>query len=202
MPYLITLTGPSGSGKSTVVKYFLRKRNKYFHAKLIPKYTTRNPRKDDSGEVICVKEIPAECDIIYEQYKVRYGICLDEIFILLAKGISPIIILNDVRTVEDVQDALKGLVKSFFVFRQSPTLENHRLLAKSRGVNNESEIEQRFRKAQAIYRIYIENIYLFDHVIINAGSRTDLRMQVLPIIKSLKQENNWPLKEVKRVKCL
>ena len=116
MPYLITLTGPSGSGKSTVVKYFLRKRNKYFHAKLIPKYTTRNPRKDDSGEVICVKEIPAECDIIYEQYKVRYGICLDEIFILLAKGISPIIILNDVRTVEDVQDALKGLVLIDFEF--------------------------------------------------------------------------------------
>ena len=139
MPYLITLTGPSGSGKSTVVKHFLAKSNKNFCPKLIPKYTTRNPRKDDSGEVICVKEIPAECDIIYEQYKVRYGICLDEIFILLAKGISPIIILNDVRTVEDVQDALKGLVKSFFVFRQSPTLENHRLLAESRGNTSQTE---------------------------------------------------------------
>lgn len=199
MPHLITLTGPSGSGKSTVVKYLLTNADIRFNPELVSKYATREPRKDDGGEIICVKVIPDECDLIYEQYEVRYGIELKGIFDRMAKGCSPIIILNDVRTVEDVRIALKGLVRSIFVFRESPNFESYRQLANSRGVQNEKDTERRFRKAQAIYRIYIENIHFFDHVIVNSGSREDLKMQVRRITKGLKQNMNWPLRESKKV---
>ena len=199
MPHLITLTGPSGSGKSTVVKYLVTNADIGFNPELVPKYATREPRKDDGNEIICVKVIPDECDLIYEQYEVRYGIELKGIFDRMAKGSSPIIILNDVRTVEDVRAALKGLVRSVFVFREGPTFERYRQLANSRGVQNEEDTERRFRKAQAIYRIYIENIHLFDHVIVNGGSREDLKMQVRRITNGLKQNMNWPLHESKKV---
>ena len=46
----------------------------------------------------------------------------------------------------------------------------------------------RFKKAQTIYRIYIENIQLFDHVIINSGTFEELEMQVRQIVKSLEQD--------------
>ena len=198
MPHLITITGASGSGKSTVVNYLLASTNSSFKPKLIPKYTTRSPRKDDRGEVICVSEIPGECDLVYEQNEARYGIRLKDIYDVISRGASPIVILNDVRTVEDVRSALNGLVRSIFIFRTSPTFERYQQLAKSRKVQNEVDIERRFRKAQAIYRIYIENIYLFDQVIINNGSRKDLRVQVRQITKGLKQMVNWPLREVRK----
>lgn len=198
MPHLITITGASGSGKSTVVNYLLTSANNSFKPKLIPKYTTRTPRKDDRGEVICVSEIPDECDLVYEQHEARYGIRLKDIYDVISRGASPIVILNDVRTVEDVRSALNGLVRSIFIFRTSPTFERYQQLAKSRRVQNEVDIERRFRKAQAIYRIYIENIYLFDQVIINNGSRKDLRVQVRQITKGLKQMVNWPLREVRK----
>lgn len=198
MPHLITLTGASGSGKSTVVKYLLAKADSSFKPKLIPKYTTRIPRKDDSGEVICISEIPDECDIVYEQNENRYGVRLKDVYEIISSGSCPIVILNDVRAVEDVRSALNGLVRSIFIFRTRPTFKRYQQLAKSRRVKNEEDVERRFRKAQAIYRIYIENIYLFDHVIINSGSRKDLREQVRQITKGLKQVMNWPLCEVSK----
>lgn len=198
MPHLITLTGASGSGKSTVVKYLLAKADSRFKPKLIPKYTTRSHRKDDSGEVICICEIPDECDIVYEQNEKRYGIRFKDVYEIISSGACPIVILNDVRAVEDVRSALNGLVRSIFIFRTRPTFNRYQQLAKSRRVENEEDVERRFRKAQAIYRIYIENIYLFDHVIINSGSRKDLKVQLRQITKGLKQVMNWPLCEVRK----
>ena len=90
-------------------------------------------------------------------------------------------------------------MRSIFVFREGPTFERYRQLANSRGVQNEEDTERRFRKAQAIYRIYIENIHLFDHVIVNGGSRKDLKMQVRRITNGLKQNMNWPLHESNKV---
>lgn len=196
MPHVLTLTGPSGSGKSTALSYLLKCADDYFKPILTPKYTTRPARLDDSGEAICVDAIPSECDLVYEQYGVRYGLELKTLFDHLVRGNSPIVILNDVRTVEDVRSALGGMVRSLFVFREGPRVESYRKLAQSRNVPNEEDLQRRFNKAQAIYRIYIENIHLFDHVIINSGNLKDLRTQARQIVKGLRQAHNWPLRPV------
>jgi guanylate kinase len=194
MPNVITLTGPSGSGKSTALGYFLKAKNRIFKPVLIPKYTTRAPRDDDSGEALCVASIPSECDLVYEQYGVRYGLDSQKLFDCLAAGNSPIVILNDVRTVEDVRTALGPVVRSVFVFREGPSLEKYRELGRSRNVQNEGDLSRRFNKAQAIYRIYIENIHLFDHVIINGRNRSALKTQVQRIVTGLSGVKSWPLR--------
>jgi hypothetical protein len=62
----------------------------------------------------------------------------------------------------------------------------------SRGLE---DAEPRYERAQTIFRIYIENIQFFDHVIINSGSSPkELEMQVKQIVKGLK-DPNWPLRE-------
>lgn len=193
MPSVITLTGPSGSGKSTALGYLLRLSNKDFQPVLVPKYTTRHSRRDDYGEAVSVRTIPKTCDLVYEQYGVRYGLRVRTLFDHLAKGESPVVILNDVRTVQDVRTALGPLVRSIFVFREHPSLETQRRLAEARDVRDEDDVRRRFDKAQAIYRIYIENIQLFDHVIINSGSRRPLKSQVHQIIEGLSHHRSWPL---------
>jgi guanylate kinase len=201
MPHVITITGPSGAGKSTALRYLLEcaQEGDALRPVMVPKYTTRPPHDDDQGEVICVETIPLECDLVYEQYGARYGLELRTIFDSIKGRQSPVVILNDVRAVEDVRNALGGLFKSVFIFRESPNRERFRELAYEKGLRDErgeideQELERRFRKAQTIYRIYIENIHLFDHVIINSGTLQQLKTQVKQIIEGLSQDWTWPL---------
>lgn len=205
MSYIITITGPSGCGKSTFIKYLINQQNADFLPCVITKYTTRKKRDEDDYKKVgnykyieakCVKSLPKSCDFIYEQYSVRYGIRLGTLFDKLNKGFSPIVILNDVRAVEDLRNMLGKNVISIFIFKESPSLEKHILLGKQRGVDNKNIAEIRYRKAQNIYRIYIENIQLFDRVILNCGKEKDLLFLAKNIINNLFIEKNWPLKEI------
>jgi guanylate kinase len=190
MRYVITVTGPSRAGKSTTLDYLLKYANDKFMPEIVPKYTTRTRRPDDTGEVLC-QGIPYGCDLIYELYGKRYGLELNTLFRHVSNGRSPLVILNDVRAVEDVRNAFRGLVRSIFIFRHDPTSEEyHQELIKFRG---KEEAEPRFQKAQTIFRIYIENIHLFDHVIVNSGSKEELNWQVAQIVKGL-EDPNWPLR--------
>ncbi len=200
MPHVITITGPSGAGKSTTIRKLMEFAPEYpaFVPELVPKYTTRSERKDDLEddyhEVICVPKIPPECDLRYIHCEKEYGLELNHLFSIVAEERSPIVILNDIRAVEDVRNALRGLVRSVFVFRKHLTLRAYDELAKTRDVGDKDEPERRFDKARSIYRIYIENIHLFDHVIINCEEGLgSLERQVKQIIKGLNQDLNWPL---------
>ena len=193
MPHVITITGPSRAGKSTTVDYLLACADRDFKPVLVCKFTTRPPRDDDrDDEVICVEQIPDHCNLVYEQYGARYGLELSTLFEHLAKKQSPIVILNDVRAVEDVRNSFRELVRSIFIFRENPSSEQyHEELIESRG---KKAAKPRFEKARTIYRIYIENIHLFDHVIINSGTLEDLDLQVRQIVQGLKEDLNWPLR--------
>jgi len=190
---VITLTGPSGSGKSTAIRYFLNNAKKKFFPKVIAKYSTRLKRNEDGFEIKAgYHTLPENCDLVYEQYGVRYGLVLQEIYDSLSKGESPIVILNDVRAVEDIRSLLNGLVKSIFIYRSDPNIKQTKSLAKKRGIDI-VEADRRHQKAMAIYRIYIENIHLFDHVIINRYTRRELSTQVKKIVSSIKFDKHWPL---------
>ena len=193
MPHVITITGPSRAGKSTAVDYLLGCEDQDFRPVLVCKFTTRPSRDDDRHiEVICVDKIPDHCDLVYEQYGARYGVQLSTLFEHIANGQSPIVVLNDVRAVEDVRNSFRELVRSIFIFRENPSSEEyHEELIESRGLKAG---KVRFEKARAIYRIYIENIHLFDHVIINSGTSEDLNLQIKQIVQGLKKDLNWPLR--------
>lgn len=112
------------------------------------------------------------CDLAYEQYGNRYGIHMQGIIDMMKEGLSPLVILNDIRTVEDIKTTFGIQSKSLFIFREAPNLA----LFKQRGFQrneSENEVMARFEKAQAIYRIYIENIYLFDRLILNVTEDTE-----------------------------
>jgi ribose 1,5-bisphosphokinase PhnN len=186
----ITLTGPSMAGKSTVIRHLLALASEDFRPALVSKYTTRPPRNDDLGEVICKANIPAECDLVYKQYGARYGFELKTLRDLVDRGLNPIVIVNDFPAIKAVRQFLGDDVRSVFVWRESPLSEQFReLLIVSRGM--EAGIV-RFHQAQEIYRCYAENVSLFEHVILNCGSPDDLRIQVKQIVEGVRQSVNKP----------
>lgn len=194
MAHIITLTGPAYCGKSTISRMFISYKGKNFDPVYVSKYTTRQARANDE-DVICVKKIPKECDVVYEQYGVRYGIELESLYKLLEQGKTPIIVVNDIRAVEDIKAALGSLVISIFLYRKAAVYDEFYLEEKERAADNviEEEIRKtaqtRFEKAQAIYRIYIENIQLFDRVILNVFDQKHTKMQVENIVNCLVKDS-------------
>lgn len=190
MANIITLTGPAHCGKSMVCDMFIEFKGEGFRPVSIPKYTTREQRTKEK-DVKCVDKIPSECDLVYEQYGVRYGVSLESLYQKLEEGYTPIIVLNDIRAVEDLKAILGSMVYSIFIYRKPAVLEEFLKEEKERAAVNldNSDIIQiaktRYEKAQAIYRIYIENIHLFDRVILNISETEKARVQVKCIAESL-----------------
>ena len=193
MAHIITLTGPAHCGKSLIGSIFMKYKDDYFKPLQVAKYTTRKPRVKDE-DVKCVDKIPSKCDLVYEQYGVRYGIELEKLYGYLEEGITPIIVINDIRAVEDLKSVFGSLVISIFLYRRPAIYEEFYEEEKERanGEYSEEDIEKnartRYEKAQAIYRIYIENIHLFDKVILNTFSIDATEQQVSHIVKGLKKD--------------
>lgn len=200
MAHIITLTGPAHCGKSTISHMFMKFKGDRFNPVAVQKYTTRVPRKNDD-DVICVEKIPLQCDLVYEQYGVRYGVELKNLYDKLEEGYTPIIVINDIRAVEDLKAVLGSLVYSIFLYRKPAVYkeffdeENERATETATKDYIEKNARTRYEKAQAIYRIYIENIQLFDKVILNTSKKEDTLFQVECIVKSLQCQSKG-LKEV------
>lgn len=192
MAHVITLTGPAHCGKSTIRQMFMDCATNDFKPIMIKKYTTREKRESDD-DVECMDRIPRECNLVYEQYGVRYGMKTEELYRLLEEERTPIVVVNDIRAVEDIKSLLGSLVYSIFMYRKPALYDEFYKEEKERYPDKMNEdIEKnarvRYEKAQAIYRIYIENINLFDKVILNTFSESATRKQVECIANQFKNE--------------
>lgn len=179
--FIITLTGPSMSGKTYVMEkieqesFRLRSEGIDFNPVRVEKFTTRayrleeikQMRSNSAVDVRSVAQIPIECDLIYRTYGMDYGVSLETLKNLLNQNKTPVIVVNDVRVVEEIKSKFKGRVLSLFLFRKIPELKDFKSTSNLRGNVNRNEVKKRFEKAVAIYRTYIENITLFNRVILN-----------------------------------
>lgn len=222
--FIITLTGPSQSGKSLVMDKIKRLGEEWkeeqitFQPCKIRKYTTRYLRMEEleileqgeEADVVYVRNIPQECDLVYQTYGVRYGLETEVLAGKLSAGYWPVVIVNDIRAVEELRKVFSGKVLSLFLFRKIPELDDFKREAQNRGNISEAEVVARYEKAVAIYRTYIENIVLFDKVILNSVEYTagkergrdtildkQLRNVLLPILqgeKTLREKMEYPKK--------
>lgn len=204
--FIITLTGPSMSGKSYVMNkieqehFYFEEEGLSFNPVRVKKYTTRSYRIEEiqclkSNHKIDIKSVPVipeNCDLVYRTYGQEYGLSICELEELLKEDYSPIIVINDVRVVEEIKQSFPGKVLSLFLFRKIPELKDFKSSSALRGNVSSSEVKQRYSKAISIYRTYIENITLFDRVILNVknyqgldGETDYTRLQLHNVIKGV-----------------
>ena len=179
--FIITLTGPSMCGKSYVMERIKEEKERllmegfFFDPVSVQKFTTRAYRLSELkniqngifNDVESVEEIPSECEFVYKTYGQCYGVQKKHLSDLLEKNQSPVIVVNDVRVVEELKQSFPGRVLSLFLFRKVPKLEDFQKESASRGNTDAIETNRRYQKAISIYRTYIENMTLFDRVILN-----------------------------------
>jgi len=209
IPFIITLTGAPASGKSYVIEKIIEVSKEFhdgpFRPSPFPKYTTREYRaneiakkqKNEFVDVISVDEIPNTCDLIYRIYGKEYGLKTKELEDKLNANECPIVVINDVRAVEELKRAFIGRVLSLFLFRHVSNIDELKKESDSRGNVSENELFERYIKATALYRIYIENIAIFDRIILNVKNEENdeykcTKIQIRNILKGV-FEGNIPL---------
>jgi len=182
MKYIITLTGSSQSGKTTIINKFENSRHEGFVPIMADKVTTRFLRKEEEknekNDVRHVDRIPEDYDLVYQQYGHRVGVCIADLIKHTEEGKTPIIVINDVMAVDKLKKECSRRVGddlqviSIYVFSKIPRLSDFESVSKKRGNVSPEETKQRFEKANAQRRIFIENIHLFSFVILNVRKYT------------------------------
>jgi guanylate kinase len=189
--FIITLTGPSACGKTYITDRIIdfgeerRSKGIEFKPERFWKYVTRSYRENEIIEknqgkdidVEHIESIPPDCDFVYRTYGEEYGLKSEDLKEKLDNNISPIVVINDVRVVEEMKKKFPGQVLSLFIFREIINeAETHINAGKQRGGVSKEQAQKRFEKAIALYRIFIENRFVFDRVILNIPKeRTGLK---------------------------
>lgn len=177
------LLGASCSGKTTC----LHELKNSYHFELITKETTRARRSDDGGEIDCVEKISITCDIRYTQYEVEYGFNSKEAWFHLSKNKDCALVVNDIRSLKILKNMFGGACRCIYLHsnvsaRDIVIQESHREIG--RQTSAASLTENRVERIKTIHRKYIENIYIFDYVVLNVGSKEDLFLQLKNIVGS------------------
>lgn len=182
--FIITLTGPSACGKGLITEeiinysYDLQRKGIEFYPFMFKKDVTRSYRIEEAISIVTgsqnkidvnsVSRIPETDDLVYRTYGDEYALNAADLDAALSANKSPIVVINDVRVVEELKHIYPGRVLSLFVFRHIiPDLEQHEKANAARGGVASSKILSRYEKAVALYRVFIENIHIFDRVILN-----------------------------------
>ena len=212
MKYIISLMGPSQSGKSFVIKKFIHNACAGFVPQLVPKQATRQLRQEEvealaRGDMIDVEHVEEiTADLCYQTYGERTGVEIDKLISIANSGRVPIVVINDIMAIaklkKECQKRDKSIcVISVFLFRSIPVKKEYFRESRRRGNVNKSETEQRFDKAKTVYRIYIENMHMFDFVMLNtvkyrgkrlAGSDTIVDQQIRAIRDNIILKNIKP----------
>jgi len=202
IPFIITLTGAPASGKSYIIEKIVETSNDQKDVPFEPvpfsKYTTREYRateivkkkKNEFIDVISMDEIPSTCDLVYRIYGKEYGLKTKDLEEKLNQKKCPVVVINDVRAVEELKRIFDGRVLSLFLFRRVPSMNELKRESNNRGNVSEKELFERYIKATSLYRIYIENIALFDRIILNVKNENDdeykcSRLQIRNVLKGV-----------------
>ena len=180
--FIITLTGPSACGKGLITEAIIeyskvvQQNGIDFYPFMFTKDVTRSYRfKEElsilNGERIDVNSvftIPENDDLVYRTYGDEYALSTRTLTEALAANKSPIIVINDIRVVEELKKLYPRQVLSLFIFRHIiPDVEQHKKASADRGGVSAQKTLSRYEKAVALYRVFIENIHIFDRVILN-----------------------------------
>ncbi len=149
--------------------------------KILPKYTTREARTNDDEGIITVKELPEECEYRYIQYDKEYGLSPRMLAEYKKSGKIPVTIINNLGVLKQLRSKFGNSMKSYFVHRRKPSRgEFTEIYLRERGgVPDPSVIEKRYQTALEIYRMYPNEIMLFDNIIFNVGDGFDEVKEIL-----------------------
>lgn len=172
------LSGGSGAGKTVLLNAMLSNNPK--SAVTPPKYSDRKKRNpnDDINTITLDDFNNGAYTFVYSMNNNIYGFKATEIIECLEKGKNVFVIVSDLRIIEEFKKYFGSLVLVIYIFRNMSEEELNEILEARESDNNRDilkDTESKIRKNRLylIQRQYVENIALFDHVILNRTNKQE-----------------------------
>lgn len=196
-PRLFIVVGNPASGKDELIAAVNVIGS--LHAEIVPKHTDRLWRVGDDAEMICPNGPNmgaydlANCDIVYNNYGSKYGIKTSYIWEKLRKGISQVLVVSNKRALNELKKMFGDLAVFIYVYapitsNQYRKMEERKQQEKKRAdkdyVINQSYIDERVHNFDMAWKLYEDNVMLFDHVFIYADKQEDLFDQIFRLFRA------------------
>jgi guanylate kinase len=189
------LSGGSGAGKTEALNLMLL--DTPDTSVSLPKYSDRKNRNaEDDIVTVNTKEFnKEEFTFVYSMNNNIYGFKAIDIIEHLKNKKNVFIIVSDLRVIEEFKKHFGTLVSVIYIFRNMNEEELNEILEKRKRENtnssssdniaNDTESKIRKNRLYLIQRQYVENIALFDHVILNRnGKKEEMLTQLKNIVTS------------------
>jgi guanylate kinase len=194
------LSGGSGSGKTEVLNAMLKKNPDT--AVTPPKYSDREKRNlDDDIITIPINDFnKGKYTFVYAMNNNIYGFKASDIIKCLKKGKNVFIIISDLRIIEEIKKHFGSLVSVIYIFRNMTEDELTKILETrdkekldSSSITEDTANKIRKNRLYLIQRQYVENIALFNHVILNRkDKKEEMYEQLRNIVQSYSDGKTIP----------
>jgi len=168
------LAGGSCSGKTTLLN--LIEETDLLNAVILQKYSDRKER-DGNDDVTHVDDIKnGDYSFVYYMQDNFYGFKLNEIIEPLKNGKNVFLIISDIRVIEEIRNYFGEFVSVLYLFRNMSDDEFETYMKmREKGSKEKEDNSKQIRKNRLylIQRQYIENISLFDYVILNRKKESE-----------------------------
>ncbi len=182
-PTLFVIVAASGAGKGVLLRSVRDMGER--HMIVIPKVTTRRRKTTDGPEMIHVRRIDRKrYHVVYGNYKSHYGISTEDIYAALRLGRHCMLICSNMKSaIPALKAALGPLMKLVYLYAppDPESTESNQILI---GATDQDETRIRKNKVWVVFRYYVDNISLFDHVLLNVGDPEDLSDQMFRLVQS------------------
>ena len=194
---IYVLSGGPGSGKTELLNMI--RGNEALLPIIPPKYSDR-PKRDEADDVVTISGDEFNEDeytFVYSMNNKIYGFKAEDIINCLKQGRNVFFIMSDIRVIDEIKKYFGAYVSVLYVFRNMTDEEFDNILDERDSKSKEEkqviadDTERKIRKNRLylIQRQYVENISLFDHVILNRKNKAnEMLVQVQNIV--LANNNN------------
>ena len=189
-PQLLLLDGSTGAGKSLLLRYL---REEYSKSVFVgKKFTTRKKRLGDSDwEFSFLPTIPdRHSSYSFQSVDNNYAVNIEEARYAVANGFTYVISCTDRPVTEKLRSEFGTLVVYVYRTLTSSDLE---MIFNSRGLFASKESELRRDEVSSVAVRYLQQLEIYDHVVLNISSELSAKAQLSTILSLYRIEQDSQL---------
>jgi hypothetical protein len=183
-PRVFVIVGGPGSGKDDLIQAVRDLGTR--HAAIVPKHTSRRRRHGDEDEMICSDDANFAldaCDVRYDNYGDAYGISSQAIWDGLSAGISQALVVSSITGINALRERFGELLVLVYVHSEL-TQDQYVAIQLPEGDAHDLYSARRAAAYRDAFRLYVENILAFDHVLLASTMKEDLYDQLFRLFRA------------------
>lgn len=187
-PKIYVFIGNPGSGKDQALETI--KVQSLLHSIIMPKRTSRKRKEDDGEELICPGDPlfdMVSCDLQYENYGDIYEIDTQELQERLKDGISSSLIVSNEEAIQTLKEKFPHELVCIYIHGLSK--EEYKIQQKDH--LNDEYVIKRLEDYDKADKLYYDQWLDINHVIVDNGDPTDLKLQIDTIMRYYEEGRDW-----------